>query len=935
MIEITGLTKIYRSKRQKTIALNDINLTLPDKGMVFLLGKSGCGKTTLLNMLGAMDTFDDGEIFVEGRALSSLSLAERDAYRNTYVGFVFQEYNLIEDFDVWQNIAVAQELQRIEPSSEKISEILIRLGLQGLEKRRTDELSGGQRQRVAIARALIKDPHLLLCDEPTGALDSEAGESIMNLLKQISRDRLVVIVSHDRDFAERFGDSIVELKDGKVVSDSLPVCSSDEEDKLSLTFARLKTGRAFSMGVRTALKKPIRMSLSVLLLALTTFVLSLAIIVAGFNFDLSVARTIVNNGREYNVLQLRYFKGDGDDVAFPGRKVSFNADEKMIDDFAELSGLPAVGKVSAGLQGECFAPSLTNYKGWQRDNAYPDIFTNCAKFGGYVAIDENVCRNFGFELVGRLPEKYDEIVITQYSLRSFITYGYSDRQGNTAEISSAEDMLGKSIVTGNIYYDGEVTLKNSYTVCGVITNLDIDIELFKSRYKNADFDGGSMLEENIEREVLFLRDNYLNNVCFVSDQRLKDLAAENADYSRTTGLLKSGALLGRKDPLPDNVFIADGTYNYNNLIDSVRICAEEDISDIGLDIEYSDNEKTLKDGRAALSLHELVILIDRYDVKLLAEDAEKFGCSTLSEYLDKNLFTSENVGKILLEEYYSGVMPDEETFKEDVNYVLSRLLNRQSFVYGIDFSRLCYEDVAPVIAKYADDITIYTGGYDTVVKNFLLGGVVFYKSEEVSENYEFHKGAICMSASDAEEITYGAYGNCYNGIISPMPSSVNRVYSLWKSGNSEEEGLKYVMNAIESDVVNDYVSSTRGNAVAFSVIGGIMGIMALLLIFNFITNSVSIRKKDISILRNLGAGRREVCKIFYMESVITAVISIVIATIFTAAGAYAFNCYFASFIFENLKCLVFEWWVPFVIFGITLAITFMVTLLTLARKLKR
>ena len=144
MIEVKELKKVYQSKKHQTVALDGVSLTLPDSGMVFLLGKSGCGKTTFLNMLGAMDTFDGGDIIVEGRPLSALTDKERDAYRNTYVGFIFQEYNLIDDFDVEQNIAIAQELQRSEPDSEAISKLLASLDLEGLEKRKIDELSGGQ-----------------------------------------------------------------------------------------------------------------------------------------------------------------------------------------------------------------------------------------------------------------------------------------------------------------------------------------------------------------------------------------------------------------------------------------------------------------------------------------------------------------------------------------------------------------------------------------------------------------------------------------------------------------------------------------------------------------------------------------------------------------------------------------------------------------------
>ncbi|MBR6020319.1 MAG: ATP-binding cassette domain-containing protein [Lachnospiraceae bacterium] len=220
MLETKGLTKVYKPKKgQPVTALKDISIRFPDRGMVFLLGKSGSGKSTLLNLLGGLDKYDDGDIVLDGVSTKKFSQADFDSYRNACMGFIFQEYNVLPDFTVGVNIALAIELQGRTASSEEIEKILAEVDLTGYGKRRPNELSGGQLQRVAIARALVKNPKIILADEPTGALDSATGRQIFELLRKLSKDKLVIIVSHDREYSEQYADRIIELADGHIISD--------------------------------------------------------------------------------------------------------------------------------------------------------------------------------------------------------------------------------------------------------------------------------------------------------------------------------------------------------------------------------------------------------------------------------------------------------------------------------------------------------------------------------------------------------------------------------------------------------------------------------------------------------------------------------------------------------------------------------------------
>lgn len=219
MIEVRNLKKTYKPKKGIRVqALDGINLKFEDKGLVFILGKSGSGKSTLLNMLGGLDNFDEGEIIIKGKSSDDFSQSDFDSYRNTFIGFIFQEYNILNDFTVGANIALAMELQGHKADSKTLNAILEEVDLTGYAGRKPNELSGGQKQRVAIARALIKNPQIIMADEPTGALDSNTGKQVFDTLKRLSKDKLVIVVSHDRDFAEQYGDRVIELADGKVIS---------------------------------------------------------------------------------------------------------------------------------------------------------------------------------------------------------------------------------------------------------------------------------------------------------------------------------------------------------------------------------------------------------------------------------------------------------------------------------------------------------------------------------------------------------------------------------------------------------------------------------------------------------------------------------------------------------------------------------------------
>ncbi|CAP18288.1 ABC transporter, ATPase component [Candidatus Phytoplasma mali] len=220
MIQIVNLTKNFANKSQMPVnVLKKISLNLPDKGLIFMLGKSGSGKTTLLNLLGGLDFFDHGDILINGNSTVNFKQSDFDNYRNGSVGFVFQDFNLIEDLNVMQNLALPLHLQGKKADPVMIKKLLKDFDLDGFELRKVNQLSGGQKQRIAIARSIIKNPSIILADEPTGNLDSKTGKQVLEIFKKLSADKLVIIVSHDAESAYRYGQRVIELQDGKVLSD--------------------------------------------------------------------------------------------------------------------------------------------------------------------------------------------------------------------------------------------------------------------------------------------------------------------------------------------------------------------------------------------------------------------------------------------------------------------------------------------------------------------------------------------------------------------------------------------------------------------------------------------------------------------------------------------------------------------------------------------
>lgn len=236
MLELKHIKKTYHVGDVETKALDDINVAFREKEFVAILGTSGSGKTTCLNIIGGLDRYDSGDLIIKGKKTKDFKDSDWDAYRNNSIGFVFQSYNLITHLSIVANVELGMTLSGVskEEKHKRALEALEKVGLKNHLHKNPNQLSGGQMQRVAIARALANDPEILLCDEPTGALDTATSIQIMDLIKDIAKDKLVIMVTHNPELAKDYADRIIEFKDGKIIDDSHPHKERPKKDEFNL-----------------------------------------------------------------------------------------------------------------------------------------------------------------------------------------------------------------------------------------------------------------------------------------------------------------------------------------------------------------------------------------------------------------------------------------------------------------------------------------------------------------------------------------------------------------------------------------------------------------------------------------------------------------------------------------------------------------------------
>ncbi|MDD2376911.1 MAG: ATP-binding cassette domain-containing protein [Clostridia bacterium] len=409
MLKVDIKSKIYKMKNENFKALDNVKFEVENTGIVCILGPSGSGKTTLMNIIGALDSDFDGDVAINNKSIKEFKSKDLDSYRKNTIGFIFQQFYLINKFSAYDNVNVALNLSNVKDKKNKVMNLLKQVEMDKFSKRKVNILSGGQKQRIAIARALANDPDIILADEPTGALDSKISTEIMELLKELSKTKLILIITHSQELTDKYADTIIKMEDGKVINiENVKEKSEDIENIKAETNS--KSGMSFFTAFKYSLKNLTSRKARVIStsIGMSIGIIGIGLALALSNGTMNMAKSQVEGIMPVNMVTATV-KSQGDNR--PVKAMMTGDDSKMfkfsdLEDIKKLnSNISHYWSVPTNVYKEFFSEFSISKNDAESEAVESTSFYTTNGFEPYENIKGNLT-------LGRASENKDELVIS-------------------------------------------------------------------------------------------------------------------------------------------------------------------------------------------------------------------------------------------------------------------------------------------------------------------------------------------------------------------------------------------------------------------------------------------------------------------------------------------------------------------------------------------
>lgn len=835
MLKISNLSKKYFiNKYQSVDALNGINLEFSSRGLIFVVGKSGCGKTTLLNLIGNLDEPSEGDISFCEQNINNLSEKDKASYRNKYVSFIFQENNLIEFQNVKKNIELSLAIQNKKISNDEINKILCDVNLEGFLYRKVEQLSSGQKQRIAIARALAKESSIILCDEPTGSLDYETSESIIKLLKSISKKCLIIVVTHDLELANKYGDRIIQLKDGKLISDvflnnDLKVTSYPT--KIDLNQNKLSLYKKFDFAKSYINTKKIRLFLTCVISVLLLCLVSISSSYYSFERNKVILNSLYKQGQKYVSFEYNEnIENYGEIIHESSRNISKDEAEKITSNFPEFNFDYVYEYYDCDLKSHLV--NVSNLKH--------------TKINGFIELGNDFINKYNLQLYGRLPSKNlldNEVVITKSFYELFNKFGFLSKDSKEYVINSYDDIIEKEIELSDSYLSNK-----SFKIVGVLDTKRLDKNINSRTLHNLIFFREGFYKDNISIRSTKLFSDSNNNFLKID--------FENKNYNFNDGI--------------GNISYALQKQNYNSI--SV------------IDNNENVNIYYFEEGKKELNNNEMILPLNKTNIFIDFDGMLKnyiLGFSYNNYSLIRDSFTDAGYSDNYLSYCQYIINNRNNEFQPEYNYdffknsylsTIWEILNENKDInLSIDFNIKKINKKYKIVGYYFnanendidDQIYVNKQSFEELVDYFGKYGVI-YNDDIKSPKYDIKYIFTSLSNNFNKDIKLLNYQNK----VTQYTQNKDEL-----TGFVALESYCLVYTELTSLVISSEYT-LKSNAELFKYILIAVLFISITFMYYYFSGIIQERQKDIGILKANGASNNDVIGIFLIQIMIISSILI-------------------------------------------------------------